>query len=117
MATVSRYPLINRHQSNQPKSNHLLLGSKRPHSPETTENGIQKRIRTADTTVASGRDKRKEQKQLEREAKETNFRDKYTRAFPNWVFYFDTDNIGPEVEVLSLEQSVEQLGGVSGTSM
>jgi len=51
-----------------------------------------------------------EREKLERQRFEERFRDKYTRAFPNFKFYFDS--IDPPVKTL-LSNRVQQLGAVS----
>lgn len=54
--------------------------------------------------------KHKMEKRVEREQAEEKFRDKYTRAFPNFKFYFDSID-GPAKS--SLTNRVLQLGAVS----
>ena len=51
---------------------------------------------------------------MEREAQKEEFRIKYTRAFPSWVFYFDLDLLDPDSGSVReyLEAKVCQLGGV-----
>lgn len=117
----SRYPLATRPQDNRqptPTLSHTKssAGNKRPRSPETTvDDTVQKRCRPVAlaSAVPKLRDRRKEQKLQDKEAKEAVFREKYTRAFPLWTFYFDSDNIAPDVDLTSLEVRIEQLGGVS----
>ena len=53
-----------------------------------------------------------EEKKTEREQKEVEFREKYTRAFPTWKFYFDTEK-PLSVNESSLRARVLSLGAVS----
>jgi regulatory subunit for Cdc7p protein kinase len=58
--------------------------------------------------------KEKDRRKAERDAQKAEFRLKYTRAFPTWVFYFDLDALDPESTSNrdTLEAQVVQLGGV-----
>jgi len=51
---------------------------------------------------------------MERELQKADFRVKYTRAFPGWVFYFDLDLLDPESAALrsSLAARVTHLKAV-----
>ncbi|KAI0745486.1 Dfp1/Him1, central region-domain-containing protein [Earliella scabrosa] len=80
---------------------------KRPHSPEPmadTHDHSSKRVKTtlvapvvqeSPTPLAASRaeakKERERKKEKERLAREEEFKVKYTRAFPNWVFHFDFD--------------------------
>ena len=66
------------------------------------------------TTVPDEERKDKEQKRQTREAAKNEFRVKYTRAFPSWVFYFDLDQLDPDAAALRslLASRVTQLGAV-----
>lgn len=85
---------------------------KRPRSPEphnlaaTHEIAQPKRHRTQSATTKENIDK--QQRRAEREARENEFRAKYTKAFPSWTFYFDTN----DTERDSLAPRVLQLDGV-----
>jgi hypothetical protein len=67
-------------------------------------------------TLAAREEERKERerRKTEREAQKEEFRIKYTRAFPSWVFYFDLDLLDPDSASAReyLEAKVSQLGGV-----
>ncbi|KAJ2936555.1 hypothetical protein H1R20_g534, partial [Candolleomyces eurysporus] len=88
---------------------------KRPRSPEPTENSsTAKKARASTAISASALQKEKEAKRerLEREQQKQEFKDKYTRAFPSWTFYFDTENISMKTSQINLLKGrVEQLGG------
>jgi regulatory subunit for Cdc7p protein kinase len=58
--------------------------------------------------------KQREQRKAEREAQKTEFRVKYTRAFPSFVFHFDLDTLDPESAATrrNLESKVLSLGAV-----
>jgi regulatory subunit for Cdc7p protein kinase len=56
---------------------------------------------------------RREQRRIDRE----QFRIKYTKAFPSWSFYFDSDVAEHEPGLKeALEERIEALGGVRGFS-
>ncbi|KDR75415.1 hypothetical protein GALMADRAFT_280094 [Galerina marginata CBS 339.88] len=107
---TSRRPLTNRHlqgpSNPSPAKPHprTVSGSKRPRSPDLGDappNFTTKRVRATlqDTpTPVPPRDLQKERKHAEREQKATEFRQKYTRAFPTWIFYLDSENIGHNSE-------------------
>jgi regulatory subunit for Cdc7p protein kinase len=91
---------------------------KRPRSPEPTGDAP-KRVRATlaepiTTTLPDEERKDKEQRRQAREATKNEFRVKYTRAFPSWVFYFDLDQLDPDIAALrnSLVSRVTQLGAV-----
>jgi regulatory subunit for Cdc7p protein kinase len=108
----SRRPLTSRTLPNSPSKSRVVSGSKRPRSPEHGEPHVQpilKRVCLAPTTVA--RDLQREKK-AEREQREAEFRQKYTRAFPMWKFYFDTEK-PLSVSQSSLRTRVVQLKAVS----
>lgn len=120
MATVFRPPLAPRTTSHNSlaitqqhavfKSHSLIL--KRPRSPEPHnstaihELAPIKRHRTQSALTKENVDKA--QRRAEREARENDFRLKYTKAFPSWTFYFDTTDADRE----SLAARVLQLNGV-----
>lgn len=138
MTTLARNPLA----SAKPLANHFSAtvtpwhttsrrqssSTKRAHSPEPTEGHGQsiKRVRAAPDSVRAtpqeqkrrdGKDARpetKEERDRQRALRESEFRDKYTRAFPGWTFYFDLDAHQPELAALrsKLERRVTQLGAV-----
>jgi regulatory subunit for Cdc7p protein kinase len=81
------------------RSASLLL--KRPRSPDPTADESVKRVRPAPTEATHGEDRKdKERRRVERESQKAEFRFKYTRAFPGWVFYFDLDLSDPESAAL-----------------
>ncbi|OJA14498.1 hypothetical protein AZE42_04452 [Rhizopogon vesiculosus] len=75
---------------------------KRPRSPDLTgdlteHQSIVKRVRAAPAEATHGEDHRdRDRRRVERELQKADFRVKYTRAFPGWVFYFDLDLLDPE---------------------
>ena len=106
----SRRPLTSRTVPNSPGKTRVVSGSKRLRSPERGVHAqpIMKRARLV---PVAARDLQKERK-AEREQREAEFRDKYTRAFPTWKFYFDTEK-PLSVSQSSLKMRVVQLGAVS----
>lgn len=93
--------------------------SKRPRSPDTAGDVHSKRAKSGPPSpgaLAAREEERKERerRKTEREAQKEEFRIKYTRAFPSWVFYFDLDLLDPDSASAReyLEAKVSQLGGV-----
>jgi len=99
------------------------MSTKRPHSPEVNgdSNAIQatppKRARGIQpSSMQVSRDPReRELRKAQREERKAEFRVKYTRAFPSWVFYFDLDTLDPQSAASRriLENKVSSLGAVS----
>lgn len=91
---------------------------KRPRSPDR-EDALYvqqtKRIRGATTQVAVSTQKEaKKEKQAERDASKQEFKEKYTKAFPKWIFHFDIENINLKTSMINILKSrVQQLDGVS----
>lgn len=89
--------------------------------PSRTQSASLKRARPAPSPMKSGISERSakklkidkraaERERLERQRLEERFRDKYTRAFPSFKFYFDS--IDPPAKT-TLSNRVQQLGAVS----
>lgn len=131
MATpLNRRPLGTRQHlqqliGNSPQKSRTPSASvKRARSPEPTGDALAsqtstKRVRATlaepiTTTLPDEERKDKEQRRQTREAVKNEFRVKYTRAFPSWVFYFDLDQLDPDTAALrsSLASRVTQLGAV-----
>lgn len=131
MATaLNRRPLGTRQHlqqliGNSPQKSRTPSASvKRPRSPEPAGDAPAnqtnpKRVRATPaepsaTTLPDEERKDKEQRRQAREASKNEFRVKYTRAFPSWVFYFDLDQLDPDTAALrsSLVSRVTQLGAV-----
>jgi hypothetical protein len=126
MATINRRPpLAPRALSLQipsvvsPLRRSVSVASKRPRSPDPPGETTSKRAKNGLPSLgilAAHEDERKEKerKKTEREAQKEEFRIKYTRAFPSWVFYFDLDLVDPDSASAReyLEAKVSQLGGV-----
>jgi regulatory subunit for Cdc7p protein kinase len=127
MATnVARAPLVSRHNSllGLPPSKPSAGGIKRPRSPDLFNEGAfnavsaAKRIRSQ--SLASGaasigpalRDERRERRH-EKLLKEEEFKEKYTKAFPKFNFYFDGNDSNNHVSRKSLQAKVVYLKGVS----
>lgn len=126
MATaLNRRPLGTRQHlqqviGNSPQKSRTPSASvKRPRSPEPASQTNAKRVKATlaepvATTLPDEERKDKEQRRQAREAAKNEFRVKYTRAFPSWVFYFDLDQLDPDTAALrnSLASRVTQLGAV-----
>jgi regulatory subunit for Cdc7p protein kinase len=129
MTTVSRRPLNPRSLPQLPavvsplsaKFRSGSTTSKRPRSPDPCLDQQQplsaKRPRpTPPESAVPGREedhKLKERKRLEREAQREEFRTKYTRAFPSWIFYLDWDVSDIDEEPRKrLQARVLQMGAV-----
>lgn len=92
-----------------------VSGSKRPRSPDQLLEVVPKRLKAAPGAVREKEvDKDKARRAAEREQQRLEFREKYSKAFPSWKFYFDLDNIRPEnVSAVKLAQAkIRQLNGV-----
>lgn len=117
MATLNRRPLTHRSLQHPPpfsplKSARAFSASKRPRSPDPSldpsiSQQSSKRIKAIAPSPAIVRDKTRERKHTEREQQKAEFKDKYTRAFPTFTFYFEED-----VALDTYEDMIEQLGGV-----
>ncbi|KAG6878527.1 hypothetical protein C0993_004425 [Termitomyces sp. T159_Od127] len=121
MATLNRRPLTSRHAHQIPtivsstKPQRTVSGNKRARSPEPLADSSvllqsSKRVKAVDPTPSLARDKARERKHIEREQQKAEFKEKYTRAFPSFTFYFDELNITSEEQDF-LEESIEKLGG------
>ncbi|RDB25382.1 Hsk1-interacting molecule 1 [Hypsizygus marmoreus] len=120
MATLNRRPLADRSLQrpsvlSPSKPFRAVSASKRPRSPDpaadpTASHPVSKRVKAAAPSPASViRDKNKERKQAEREQQKAEFKEKYTRAFPGFTFYFEEGAVG-HVAQESYEEMIEQLG-------
>ncbi|KAJ7209526.1 Dfp1/Him1, central region-domain-containing protein [Mycena pura] len=106
MATLRR--------THPPKHSNPVLGLKRPRSPDHALDAVSKRLKASATAHREKEiDKDKARRHAEREQQRMEFKEKYTRAFPGWKFYVDTDNIHPDnVSSVKLAQvKIRQLGG------
>ncbi|TFK18929.1 hypothetical protein FA15DRAFT_602403 [Coprinopsis marcescibilis] len=87
---------------------------KRPRSPDRDETrATSKRIRSVSISASQStqRDIKKD-KSTEREQQKLEFKEKYSKAFPNWSFYLDIENIAARECVQDvLIHRIEQLGG------
>lgn len=113
-----RRPLTTRTLLNSPSNvTRTVSGSKRARSPENGEvqtHHVLKRVRPLEPppSIVPSRDIRKEtERKMEREQKEAEFREKYSRAFPTWKFYFDTEK-PLSISKSSLKSRVLSLGAV-----
>lgn len=103
MATLHRRPLQTRSLPvNVSPSKHTrpVAGpSKRPRSPEPQADAStsQQAVKRAKVTAAVARAPKdtniKDRKHEEREQQRVEFREKFTRAFPSWIFYLDTESL------------------------
>lgn len=127
MATTIRRPLTSRPLPTQAPSTASpfkpaarTVSCKRPRSPDTAgdaqaAHSTTKRAKPVSQlhAVATPRDEEKERKRAHREAREAEFKLKYSRAFPGWTFYFDLDHLDKDTSAReTLESKVVQLGGV-----
>ncbi|KAI0686363.1 Dfp1/Him1, central region-domain-containing protein [Cytidiella melzeri] len=122
MSTLSRNPVssqsLTSHFSASASSFRTLLGkspsAKRTRSPEPSDAASAKRTKAVvdgSRMVVSVHDevrKRearepKEERGRKRVEREDDFRVRYTRAFPNWVFYFDLEALEPDTAAVRKE--------------
>jgi hypothetical protein len=112
----SRGPLVARPPPHQSPSTHGRIvrsqGSltKRPRSPEAAADARTKRARASNTPAAPDPPPRDERR-ADREAYKDEFRQKYRKGFPHWVFHFDAD-IPPGATLDRVQSDIEYLGGV-----
>ncbi len=90
--------------------------SKRARSPEPggdAQGCSAKRPKAiAEPVAASTRDEQKRaEKDKKRVERDNEFREKYSKAFPLWVFYFDLDTLVPAMKD-KLGRRVTQMGSV-----
>ncbi|PFH51982.1 hypothetical protein AMATHDRAFT_2471 [Amanita thiersii Skay4041] len=94
--------------------------SKRARSPDPDDSvtAVQKRVRASPTIPSpvthdrSLRQATRERRLAERELQKAEFRDKYRRAFPSWIFYFDLDHIDHDrASIPSFEARIQELEG------
>lgn len=95
-------------------SSQKLSSAKRARSPEPPilDPLSSKRLKPAfSSNVREDTKKDKDRKRTERERE---FRVKYTRAFPSWIFYFDIDDLSQDKLALRdrLQRGVLELGAV-----
>ncbi|KAF9502036.1 hypothetical protein BDN71DRAFT_1460637 [Pleurotus eryngii] len=118
-AALPRRPLAERtsfsHEQCSAISQNSVGSAKRARSPEPHPAKATKRIRplaqAATTAVA---EEGKGRKKVEREQQKAEFREKYTKAFPSWVFYFDPDILDvANTEALrqDMKRKIHLLGG------
>lgn len=99
-------------QPSPTKQVRTVSGSKRPRSPDHGDASTHpntKRVRAITQDSAASRNINKERKHAEREAE---FKQKYTRAFPGWIFYLDSETLAKNVEH-TFRAKILHLGGVS----
>ncbi|KAK0485655.1 Dfp1/Him1, central region-domain-containing protein [Armillaria novae-zelandiae] len=110
----SRAPLANRATSRLgQKWARSISGIKRPRSPEGDTAVEFKRQRAAGPDISTPKYKEKDRKHAERAQKDKEFRDKYSRAFPTFIFHFDLSHLEPDTGLRkSLEARIVQLGGI-----
>ena len=123
MAAILRYPLAIRPSSHQVSPSPSvrtvsvkLPSAKRSRSPDGAQDVLQssKRPRGVDQPLQPVREESKKDKERRRAERETDFRVKYTRAFPGWVFYFDADPSDTDAVALSerLADRVQRMDAV-----
>lgn len=120
MATTAivRNPLATKAHSQQASapgpswySTRKLSSAKRAHSPEPQADvpgNSSKRAKAVPDASAAALALDRKARRVEREQE---FREKYGRAFPNWVFYFDLETMAPAVKD-ALGKRVAQMGAV-----
>ncbi|KAI0081857.1 hypothetical protein K474DRAFT_1655724 [Panus rudis PR-1116 ss-1] len=104
MATVIRNPLTNRAHSHQltrsppaHHNGHRAGSTKRSRSPDPSTTQSVKRAKAIELAAnAPSREDARKDKERRRNERDSEFKLKYTRAFPSWVFYFDMDSLHPD---------------------
>ncbi|KAF9451256.1 hypothetical protein P691DRAFT_699608 [Macrolepiota fuliginosa MF-IS2] len=130
MTSVNRRPLATRPpQSLVPSpspARHLKSTQlpKRPRSPDPTTHNLGSLIKRhkpiATSTNAPSLVKRerkpensklKEQQRAEREQQRLEFKEKYCRAFPHWIFHLDTESMESGHQLELFQSRIQHLGG------
>ncbi|KAF7793795.1 hypothetical protein EIP86_004916 [Pleurotus ostreatoroseus] len=114
-AAIVRNPLTTKaHSQHAPTPGSLWQSmrkhnsAKRAHSPEPhpdAHGNSSKRAKPTPEAAAASALERK----VRRAEREQEFREKYTKAFPNWVFYFDMETVAPNMKD-ALGKRVTQMG-------
>lgn len=123
-AALPRRPLAERtsfsHEQCSAISQNSTGSAKRARSPEPHPAKATKRIRPlAQAATTAVPEDGKGRKKVEREQQKAEFKEKYTKAFPSWVFYFDPDILDvANTEPLrqDMKRKIHLLGGVSGAT-
>lgn len=122
MAAVARDPLALRPLMPQvspspqlPTSLRKTSSVKRARSPDPYDSVSLSAKRPKPDGSAQTRDDAKREKERKRAEREREFRDKYSRAFPNFHFYFNGDMLADDAARLrdSLVAAVMAMGAVS----
>jgi regulatory subunit for Cdc7p protein kinase len=116
----SRGPLLARPPPHQSPSHPGRIirspnsSGKRTRSPEPSNEARLKRVKPSTHTNTPTRKEdrpERDERRIEREARDAEFRSKYRKAFPTWVFHFAADAASnPEVD--DLKANLEMLGAV-----
>ena len=118
--TILRNPLTTRSHSQQAATpgpslqrGRKIASIKRAHSPEPAAEtqGAAKRAKAAAPELVASPT---QDKKLRRAERDQEFRDKYGRAFPKWIFYFDVETVASAVKD-PLIKRVTQMGAVRTT--
>ncbi|KAK7472870.1 Cdc7p-Dbf4p kinase complex regulatory subunit [Stygiomarasmius scandens] len=110
MATQPRRPLIRSvRPQNSPLRSLRSTGTKRARSPapDDTHDGpslATKRVRAADTS------QHKHKSRADKLQQELEFRQKYTRSMPSWIFHFD-----PSINNVAMNKLGERINRLGGT--
>ncbi|KAF4567700.1 hypothetical protein EYR40_006704 [Pleurotus pulmonarius] len=118
-AALPRRPLVEKtsfsHEQCSTISQNSTGSAKRARSPEPYPAKATKRIRPlAQVVTTAVAEDGKSRKKVEREQQKAEFREKYTKAFPSWVFYFDPDILDiANTEALrqDMKRKIHLLGG------
>ena len=91
-----------------------LSSTKRPHSPDLAldTNASQSKPKRAKGPEDEEERKAKESRRVEREQQKAEFKAKYTKAFPSWVFHFDSAEPEGSPARKAMEEQITILGGV-----
>ena len=116
--TVVRNPLAARthatQQTNTPGTSWQIFrkipSAKRAHSPEPPADPLGNSSKRAKAVTETGAATTYDKK-LRRAERDNEFRDKYSRAFPGFVFFFDQDYVAPNVKD-ALAKRVINMGAV-----
>lgn len=129
MTSVNRRPLTTRPSQSlaavlSPVCHLKSQLPKRPRSPDSAAHNLGsliKRHKPTTTTALQNltkkdrkpeQPKQKDLQRAEREQQRLEFKEKYCRAFPNWIFHFDSESLESEQQLESFQLRIRQLGAV-----
>ncbi|THV06806.1 hypothetical protein K435DRAFT_960398 [Dendrothele bispora CBS 962.96] len=113
MATQSRRPLIRsvRPQNSPIRALKLSTGTKRARSPAVDDAHDGPSVATKRVRAVPDPSYHKHKSRADKHQQELEFRQKYTRSMPSWIFHFDFDSPINDGVLDKLAERINRLGG------